>query len=316
LLTMISNILKGAVLGLAMIIPGVSGGTMALVLGIYERLIRAIRGFSLSTLRDASGLLCGPGKKSRAATLWTRHDMSFLAVLLAGALLSVFAFSHLIEDLRNTHPKPTDGFFFGLVGASIIFPFRLAERKSMVELCCAVVAIALTIALTASGTDTGQDLEPGESDPYSLANCTRFAICGILASSAMLLPGISGSFILLLLGIFDEVLTILNNRDYLLLSVFTAGCLLGLALFARVIHFLLNRYHSPTMAFLGGLMAGSLWKLWPFKDPASGYPSWPGEGEDSAGISLLACLAAVAIIAALACYDRNARGTVDQSMGR
>ncbi|MEC7922464.1 MAG: DUF368 domain-containing protein, partial [Planctomycetota bacterium] len=119
---MISNILKGAVLGLAMIIPGVSGGTMALVLGIYERLIRAIRGFSFSTLREASGVLSGPEKKSRAAALWGRHDMSFLGVLLAGALLSVFAFSHLIEDLLSTYPKPTHGFFFGLVGASIIFP--------------------------------------------------------------------------------------------------------------------------------------------------------------------------------------------------
>ena len=313
MLTMISTILKGAVLGLAMIIPGVSGGTMALVLGIYERLIRALRGFSLSTLRSASGLLCGPGKKSKAATLWSSHDMSFLAVLLVGALLSIFAFSHLVEDLLSTHPKPTYGFFFGLVAASIIFPFRLAERKSMVELCCAIGAIALTIALTTSRTDTLQDLE---GDPYSLANCARFAICGLLASSAMLLPGISGSFILLLLGIYQEVLTILNNRDYLLLSIFTAGCLLGLALFARVIHFLLNRYHSPTMAFLGGLMAGSLWELWPFRDPGSGHPAWPGDEGDSAGISLLACLAAVAIIAALACYDRNSRGTGDQSMGR
>ncbi|MEC7922877.1 MAG: DUF368 domain-containing protein, partial [Planctomycetota bacterium] len=158
----------------------------------------------------------------------------------------------------------------------------------------------------------------GKIDPYSLANCARFAICGILASSAMLLPGISGSFILLLLGIYGDVLTILNNRDYLLLSIFTAGCLLGLALFARVIHFLLNRYHSPTMAFLGGLMAGSLWKLWPFKNPSSEYPTWPGEGEDSAGTCLLACLAAVAIIAALACYDRKAKakGAADQSIGR
>lgn len=315
MLTMISTILKGAVLGLAMIIPGVSGGTMALVLGIYERLIRSLRGFSLSTLRSASGLLCGPEKKSRAATLWSSHDMSFLAVLLVGALLSIFAFSHLIEDLLSTHPKPTYGFFFGLVAASIIFPFRLAERKSMVELCCAVLAIGLAIALSTSRIDPSQSLE---IDPYSLANCARFAVCGILASSAMLLPGISGSFILLLLGIYYDVLSIVNNRDYLLLSIFIGGCLLGLAIFSRLIHFLLNRYHSPTMAFLGGLMAGSLWKFWPFKDPVSGSPSWPGAGEDTAGISLLASLAAVAIIAAFACYDRKAKakGTADQSIGR
>ena len=115
---MISNILKGAVLGLAMIIPGVSGGTMALVLGIYERLIRAIRGFSLSTLRDASGLLCGPEKKSRAATLWTSHDMSFLAILLAGAELRevpaapyrnennyIKVSGRLAEELAQTEPN-------------------------------------------------------------------------------------------------------------------------------------------------------------------------------------------------------------------
>jgi putative membrane protein len=313
LLNTISNIIKGAVLGLAMIIPGISGGTLALMLGIYERLIRALRGFSLSTLREVSKLLGGPERKSGAAALWRSHDMSFLAVLLGGALLSVFAFSHLLEDLLTSHPKPTYGFFFGLVAASIVFPFRLAERKSMVELCCALVAIGLSIALSSSRIDPGQNLE---NDPYSLANCARFAICGMLASSAMLLPGISGSFLLLLLGIYQDVLRIVNERDYLLLSVFIGGCLLGLALFARLIHFLLNRYHSPTMAFLGGLMAGSLWMLWPFKNPASGHPSWPGEGEDSVGISLAACLAAIVIIAAFACYDRKAKGTADQSIGR
>ena len=314
MLIAISNLLKGAVLGIAMVIPGVSGGTMALVLGIYERLIRALHGFSISTLKEMLRLPCSKDRKTRFTALWAGHDLGFLAQLLGGALLSILACSRLIEYFLESHPNPTNGFFFGLVGASIIFPLRLMERKSIVELACALGAMALTIALATAAT--GQDQVPGDADAsHSLSNCGRFAICGIVASSAMLLPGVSGSFLLLLLGIYHQLIGIINSWDYLLIAVFAAGCLVGLVLFARLINFLLERFHSPTMAFLGGLMAGSLWNLWPFRSPGSNEPAWPGENDSATGMSLLAFLVAAAIIATLALYGRNAGSRGDQPRG-
>jgi len=311
LLKAISNLLKGAVLGIAMVIPGLSGGTMALGLGIYERLIRALRRFSLSTVRETAKLLVGKERKARTAALWAGHDMSFLLVLLIGALASIFACSHLIKDLIDNHPNPTYGFFFGLVGASIIFPLRLMERKSLVELCCALIAIALTICTATMGPEQASG-DVGVS--HSLSSYGRFAICGVAASSAMLLPGVSGSFLLLLLGIYHEVLIIIDNWDYLLLGIFTAGCVAGLALFARLINFLLERYHSPTMAFLGGLMAGSLWNL---AHRCELFEALRGEGDGGVGMTLLCILAGGILISALAWYDKGAKEPADtQSIGR
>jgi len=302
LLNAIFNIIKGAVLGLAMIIPGVSGGTMAVIFGIYERLIRALHGFSPSTLKEAAGLPWGRERKTRLGALWNGHDLGFLAQLFGGALLSILACSHLIGYLIKDHPNPTNGFFFGLVGASIIFPLRLMERKSMVELACGVAAMALTIY--AAGF--AQEHAPQEAAmPHSLLNCARLAICGCVASSAMLLPGISGAFLLLLLGVYREVLGIIYQRDYLLLVVFAAGCAIGLVLFARLINLLLRRCRSSTMAFLAGLMAGSLWNLWPFKETGTRGPAWPAEGDSTAGVTILTFLAGAAIVGGLAFYSRR-----------
>ena len=304
MLNAIFNIIKGAVLGLAMIIPGVSGGTMAVIFGIYERLIRALHGFSPSTLKEAAGLPWGRERKTRLGGLWNGHDLGFLAQLFGGALLSILACSHLIEYLIEDHPNPTNGFFFGLVGASIIFPLRLMERKSMVELACGVAAMALTIY--AAGF--AQEHAPQEAAmPHSLFNCARLAICGCVASSAMLLPGISGAFLLLLLGVYREVLGIIYQRDYLLLVVFAAGCAIGLVLFARLINLLLRRCRSSTMAFLAGLMAGSLWNLWPFKETGTRGPAWPAEGDSTAGVTILTFLAGAAIVGGLAFYGRRAK---------
>ena len=309
MLNAIFNIIKGAVLGLAMIIPGVSGGTMAVIFGIYERLIKALHSFSPSSLREAAGLPWGAERKTRLGALWNRHDLGFLAQLFGGALLSILACSHLIEHLIKNHPNPTNGFFFGLVGASIIFPLRLMERKSMVELACGIAATALTIGISIYAAGFAQEPPPQEAAmPHGLFNYARLAICGCVASSAMLLPGISGSFILLLLGVYHDVLGIINQRDYLLLVVFAASCTIGLVLFARLINLLLSRYRSSTMAFLAGLMAGSLWNLWPFRETGSSGPAWPAEGDNTAGVTLLTFLAGAAIVGGLAFYSRRPKG--------
>ena len=322
----ISNLLKGAILGPAMVIPGVSGGTMALILGIYDRLIKALHSFSLGTLKDILSL--------RLDTLWQKNDLKFLLTLLAGATLSVFPCMLLIDYLFTWHPQPTKGFFFGLVGASIIFPLRLMKRKGSIELLCALAAIAITIPLgmnqdrrlaekqadktaVVATAETATDDKVPEPD-HSPGNCLRFAFSGALASAAMLLPGISGSFLLLLLGIYQEVLVFVNplapGFDPLLGIIFIASCIAGVVLFARLINLLLDRCHSPTMAFLGGLMLGSLWNLWPFRSPGSSAPAWPDEVNSTAGLCLLTCVAGASIITALAFYKRKA-GDDDDGRG-
>jgi len=323
LFKVISNLLKGAILGPAMVIPGVSGGTMALILGIYDRLIKALHGFSLGTLKDILAL--------RLDTLWQKHDLKFLLTLLAGATFSVFPCMLLIDYLFTRHPQPTQGFFFGLVGASIIFPLRLMKRKASIELLCALAAIAITIplginrdrhlaeeqadktAVVAPAENASNDKVPAPD--HTPGNCIRFALSGAIASAAMLLPGISGSFLLLLLGIYQEVLVFINplapGFDPLLGIIFIASCIAGLVLFARLINFLLVRCHSPTMAFLGGLMIGSLWNLWPFRSPGSSSPAWPAGFDNATAMCLLTFVAGASIITALAFYNRKANNNDD-----
>ena len=336
LLKAISNLIKGAVLSPALVIPGVSGGTMALILGIYGRLISALHSFSLSTLKETLGLLGGADRKARLKTLWDRHDMKFLLTLLAGAVISVFPCMLLINYLFEDHRQATQSFFLGLVALSIIFPLRLMERKSAIELLCALGAITIVVSLginqdrlkaekeNAGPAVTATAESPGfESAPapdHTIGNCVRYALSGVVASSAMLLPGISGSFLLLLLGIYQDVVAFLNplspDFDLLLTAIFLAGCVIGLVLFARLINFLLERCHSPTMAFLGGLMMGSLWTLWPFRSAESYRPGWPGEEDSAMGMSLIAFLAGAAIIAAFARYGRDPKSTEGRSRGK
>ena len=173
-------------------------------------------------------------------------------------------------------------------------------------------------AVAAAAESPGFESAPAPD--HSIGNCVRYALSGVVASSAMLLPGISGSFLLLLLGIYQEIVVFLNplssGFDLLLTAIFLAGCVIGLVLFARLINFLLERCHSPTMAFLGGLMMGSLWTLWPFRSAESYRPGWPGEEDSAMGMSLIAFLAGAAIIAAFARYGRDPKSTGDRTRGK
>ena len=290
------NTLKGAVIGIANIIPGVSGGTMALVLGIYDRLIAAIGRFGPSTLRDLVRAARSPRRLSAFRDVARSHDAMFLGTLGLGAILAIFATSALMKQLLEKAHDPTYAFFFGLVAASIVVPYSLLRRRAWREVASAVAAIAITVGITqmmspeeklnAARTKAAiraakearadqvtspdapalaTDDTPAPAADPALTRAAFFALVGAVAISAMILPGISGSFLLLLFGAYFDILRAVSEFDFVVIGSFAAGALVGLALFVRLLHFLLARWYSPTMAFLAGLMIGSLWNLWPFR---------------------------------------------------
>ena len=289
------HLLRGVAIGLANIIPGVSGGTMALILGIYERLIRAIKSVGLGTF-----LSVFRGRKAFVEEM-KRVDALLVGALGVGALVAIVAAAKLLIHLLNKQHDPTYGFFFGLVLVSVIVPFRMVKKLSAGTVISALLGVTLVVgvtvalsgeqrvesarqkaaikaakiakiakadatkAATATKTPNAAPKAKRYSVPVDGASLLLFFISGAIAICAMILPGVSGSFVLLLMGVYFDVLACINERNFALLAVFALGCVLGLAFFARLINFMLQRYADPTLAFLGGLVFGSLYAIWPFK---------------------------------------------------
>ena len=304
---------NGFLIGIANIIPGMSGGTLALVLGIYERLINALRRIGLSTVKKLLGVLRfkRPAFTEAGAEL-RRIDFSFLALLGIGAIAALLLTSKLIVHLLNNYHDATYGFFSGLILTSILVPARMLKAFGWKELLVLLIAVALILSLSIG---TGE--KQLERVAYKTENETitvdsaehtgRFPTywelglffgSGALAISAMILPGISGSFLMLALGVYFPLLTAINTLiegiprlingvlteamlgSVLILAFATLGCLFGLLAFTRLINYLLERYRDRTIAFLIGLMVGSLYGLWPFRE----FAMVDGERIDTAHI--------------------------------
>lgn len=294
---LINLIIKGFFIGIANIIPGMSGGTMAMVLGIYERLIRALHQIGISTVRKLLAVVTLKQRVvSEARAELRRIDFGFLTALAVGAVIAIVASSRLIVILLNQYHDPTYGFFCGLILASIIVPLKMMRRFTVKALVSLLIAAALTVGLSMSmsgeknlekhklkerlqidTSSTGEtsttidNLEEVRRDTmltvdYSIGRLLYLFLCGAVAISAMILPGISGSFILLLFGVYFDILAAINNRDLFVLAIFAIGCGLGLLAFTRFLNYVLERYHDLTVSFLIGLMAGSLYGLWPFRN--------------------------------------------------
>lgn len=245
---------RGLLMGGADIIPGVSGGTVALILGIYQRLVTAISRFDIELLR----LL-----KARQWAKASAHvDLRFLVFLAVGIVVGIASLASLMHYLLDQHPEPTNAAFFGLIAASAILVARLIPQWSWREpvLLAAGVALAYWIV----GLDVTS--HPPDSNAYLF-------LCGAIAICAMILPGISGAFILLILGkyahvtgLLGQVLRFQGGLDvFLSIGVFVLGCVCGLIGFSKLLKWLLERYEPPMLALLCGFMAGSLRKIWPFK---------------------------------------------------
>ena len=233
-------------MGAADVIPGVSGGTIAFITGIYEELLHSIRSIDL----DAFNLL----RSFRIADFWTKINGTFLLVLLSGIFTSIISLAKLMTYLLATHPIHVWSFFFGLI--LISSPLILREIKKW------HAGIILNFVLGIGVAYTITVLSPAQT-PDAL---WFIFFAGSLAICAMILPGISGAFILLLLSKYEFIIQSLINFNVPVIVVFAIGCIVGLLSFSRFLSWILKNYRYPTLAVLGGFMLGSLNKVWPWKE--------------------------------------------------
>ncbi len=237
--------IRGMLMGAADVIPGVSGGTIAFITGIYERLINALRAFTPAALK----LWWQEGFPA----FWRHVDGSFLLCLFAGVITSILSLAHTITYLMEAYPLVVWGFFFGLIIASSLFVMREISPWSLPALGMLTVGIALALLVAM--------LKPVQLPVNSL---TIF-IAGMIAICAMILPGISGSFLLLMMGFYPVFLRALADVNLTVLGVFVAGCVVGLLAFSHLLAWLLKHYHRATLALLSGFLMGSLVIIWPWK---------------------------------------------------
>lgn len=242
--------LKGMAMGAADVVPGVSGGTIAFITGIYEQLLDA-----LANMPQAALLLL----KGRVKQAWALAHVNFLLILFAGILTSIVSLARLITWLLEHHGIAVWSFFFGLVLVSCYFVGREIKRWNWARyVFFAFGTIAAWYITVASPVNWGHH-------PLSIFLAGAIAIC------AMILPGISGSFLLLLMGLYTYILNAVKNFDLSVVLVFALGCAFGLLAFAKVLKAALQHYRDLTLALLTGFMLGSLNKIWPWKQTVTWF---------------------------------------------
>ncbi len=245
---------RGFAMGSADIVPGVSGGTVALVLGIYRRLIESIR-----TGSSALGSLLQLDPR-RAVALVRKVEWGFLLPLLAGIGTAVLSLSHAIEQLLHDRPVEMAGLFTGLVAGSVVVAWGLLRRRDARSVSFVAVTAIAVFGLMGLTGGTSEEAVTQMADPAVWA----FFGAGAIAICAMILPGVSGSFLLVTMGMYAAVLSAVNDRDTLAVGVFLLGCVVGLALFSQILHWALAEHYDTVMSMLIGLMLGSLRVLWPW----------------------------------------------------
>ncbi|MCB0478099.1 MAG: DUF368 domain-containing protein [Crocinitomicaceae bacterium] len=239
-------VFKGMGMGAADVVPGVSGGTIAFISGIYEELIASIKSISLNTFKIL--------KKDGLKAAWKSINGNFLVAVFAGIFLSIFTLTKLIKYLLENQPVAVWSFFFGLIIASVYFVGKQIQKWDAKTITGLVIGTAVAFWITTIGSEA------------QVGSKAFFFVSGMIAICAMILPGISGSFILLLLGSYYAVLNAVHDKDFVILGIFALGCLVGLLAFSRLLDFLFKRFKEVTLAVLTGFLIGSLNKIWPWKE--------------------------------------------------
>lgn len=266
--------LKGMAMGAADVVPGVSGGTIAFISGIYEKLLSSISKLNLEALKIL--------RKSGLRSFWKHINGNFLAILFSGILVSIASLSKLIKYLLHHHEVLLWSFFFGLILASVWLVGKQVKKWNITNgislLLGSIIAFYITLITPTSGSE----------------NLLYIFFCGVIAITAMILPGISGSFILLLLGAYttvlgnvSDLLTAIKNGDStsiissgILLSVFAVGCLTGLLSFSKLLNWLFAKAHDLVVSLLTGFLIGSLNKVWPWKHATKFFTKHQGEANE------------------------------------
>ncbi len=258
---------KGICMGAADVIPGVSGGTIAFLMGIYGELLDSIK----SVNGEALKLLL----KGKIGAFWKHINGNFLASLLVGIAISVFSLARLMKYLLEFHPIPLWSFFFGLILASAIYILKGLDKWSLGNIISLVVGVVIAAFICLAS-------------PAQTPDALWFIfLSGAIAICAMILPGISGSFILLLLGKYAFVMDAVSTFNIPVLTVFASGAAIGIICFSHFLSWLLKKFYMLTIALLSGFMLGSLLKVWPWKVPGAeegfDYPALPGTFADVTG---------------------------------
>ncbi|MDB1125692.1 DUF368 domain-containing protein [Vibrio algarum] len=248
---------KGMAMGAADVVPGVSGGTIAFITGIYDTLLESIR--------RVNPKLLVLWKQEGFKAAFRHINGFFLICLFGGIITSILTLAKLISWLLVTHPIPLWSFFFGLILVSVFHIVKQVEKKDIVRAIVTIFGIAFAFFITV--------LKPLEMDPTSV----NFVLAGAIAICAMILPGISGSFILLLLGMYTPILGAAKSIQLDILLLFASGCVLGLLTFSHLLSWLLKTFRDSTLMFLTGLMIGTLPKIWPWKETISWRVNSHGE---------------------------------------
>lgn len=259
---------KGACMGAADVIPGVSGGTIAFLMGIYQELLDSIK----SVNGEAFKLLF----KGKIADFWKHINGNFLLSIFAGILVSVFSLARLMKYLLEFHPIPLWSFFFGLILASAIYILKGLDKWSLQNIISLLIGVGVAAFICVAS-------------PAQTPDALWFVfLSGAIAICAMILPGISGSFILLLLGKYAFVMTAVTDLNIPVLAVFALGCGIGIISFSHFLSWLLKKFYMLTIALLSGFMLGSLLKVWPWKVPGAAegfdYPALPAQFEQVTGL--------------------------------
>ena len=284
---------KGFAMGAANVIPGVSGGTIALLTGIFNELIGALN--ALLTPKAWKLLFKGSFRE-----FWEYIHGTFLLSLGVGVVASVFSLAKLMEYVLSHHPVQTWAFFFGLILVSAVFMLADLKGKKAVDVLWLAIGAAMGAAICLLSPSTTPDA------PWFIAICGAIAIC------TMILPGISGSFILVLLGKYDYIMGAVSNLDIPVLAVFAVGCVVGIVAFSKILHWLIAHFEKQTLLVLIGFTVGSLVKVWPWADKAAyqaanaltGCP----EGELHILSAVICALVAAASVIVLEVLAHRAKG--------
>jgi putative membrane protein len=263
-------------MGAADVIPGVSGGTVAFITGIYEELIYSIKAIDFTSLKLLGSL--------QLAAFWKKINGNFLLFVLAGIITSLLTLSRLMTLFLERNPISIWSFFFGLIVVSSPLILRDIKQWNILTVACFAAGAVLAYEITVMS-------------PLGMPNnlFTAF-LCGAIAICAILLPGISLAFALLLLGKYEYIISSIVNLNFAVTSVFVLGCIVGLAAFSNLLSWLLAQWRFPTLALLAGFMIGSLNKVWPWKEviafridpngiqvPAFDKNIWPGHYFETTG---------------------------------
>jgi putative membrane protein len=253
----ITTFFKGLAMGAADVVPGVSGGTIAFITGIYDTLLESIRRINPSLLQRL--------KQSGIKAAFKHINGFFLITLFAGIFTSIVTLAKLISWLLSTYPIPLWSFFFGLILVSVYHIGKQVNSFSISRILGFALGLGFAYTITI--------LQPMSMSPTSF----NFVIAGSIAICAMILPGISGSFILLLLGMYQPVLNAVKTLQFSTLALFIAGCVIGLLSFSHLLSWLLSRARDITLLTLTGLMVGTLPKIWPWKETVTWRTNSHGE---------------------------------------